>query len=171
MGLEKWDRVTVQALVEGQDSLSAGISFVLARPTTLEFFPHSCDLSEIRGPALGSFLASDLPGAPYDKTVWDRLTAMWAFDHARSLEKGLLFCQQRVIRLIGPLATRTPPTENTQIEFLLDCSIRDEGRSISASCSLSIHSRTSDGRRHLAPRPDDLDELGPRIPWRTFGTE
>ncbi len=36
---------------------------------------------------------------------------MGAFDHARSLEKGLLFCQQRVIRLIGPSPTRTPPTE------------------------------------------------------------
>ena len=128
-GSEKWGSGYGISVGRAQDSLSAVISFVLARPTTLEFLPHSCNLSEIRRSALGSFLATDLPSAPYDKSVWDRLTAMRAFDHARSLEKGLLFCQQRVSHLIGPSPTSTPPAENTQVEFLPDCFIRDEGRS------------------------------------------
>lgn len=43
------------------------------------------------------FFPTDPPRTPYDKAIWDGLTAMWAFEHVRNLGKGLLSCQQRIL--------------------------------------------------------------------------
>ena len=77
--------------------VEAALVFLLARPTTLELPPHGCNLSEILRPTLGSLLPADFPSTPYDEAIWDGLVAMWAFEHIRSLGKGLLSCQQRIL--------------------------------------------------------------------------
>ena len=63
------------------------------RPTASEFFPHSRNPAEILWSALGSFLPANLPGALYNKAIWNGVTAMGTLQHARSLEKASLRCQ------------------------------------------------------------------------------
>jgi hypothetical protein len=85
--------------------LRAASVFLFAWPATLEFFPHGCDLSEIFSAALGGFSSTDLPRTLYNKTIWHRPAAMRAFEHVRSLRKGLLSCQQRFLKPCDQLSS------------------------------------------------------------------
>ena len=58
---------------------------------TLEFLPHSCDLSEIFCPALGGLIPADLPRAFYNQAIRNRLAAMWTSEHECSLETTCCF--------------------------------------------------------------------------------